>query len=131
MKHSFSGTARLLGAGSHPQRRRSVRNSLFLICELRSCSGLVVHRLPGLYSYSPPPNLTSTTDLKEAYFIPPYNYKYFLETFAKFLKATISFAMSVRQSVCPYEPSFHWTNFEGNLTFARFAENISKQFKFR
>ena len=127
-KHSFSGTARLPGAGSHPQRRRrSERNALFLICELRSSVlGLWFTDFLG-FILTFPPHLTSPTDLKEAHFIPTYNHKYFLGAFAKFLKATSSFAMSDR----PHRTSSHWTDFQENLTFARFAENLSKQFKFR
>jgi len=128
MKHLFSGTARLPGAGSHPQRRRrSERNALFLICELRSSVlGLWFTDFLG-FILTFIPHLTSPTDLKEAHFIPSYNHKYCWTHFAKLRKATIRLAMSVR----PHGTIYHWTDFQENFTFARSAENLTKQFKFR
>ena len=102
MKHSFSGTARLPRAGSHLQRRRSERNSLFLICEHRSSVlGLWFRDFLGFILTPPPPSNFNYGPVKEAHFIPSYNHKYFLGVFAKFLKATSSFVMPVRSSVCP------------------------------
>jgi hypothetical protein len=93
MKHSFSGIARLPGAGSHPQWRRSERNSLFLICEPRSAVlGLWFTNFLGFILTPPQSNFNYGPDGGVFY---PYH-KYFLGAFAKFLKAIRS-----SDHVCP------------------------------
>jgi hypothetical protein len=56
---------------------------------------------------------------------------YFLGAFAKFLKATISFAVSVGMSVTPHGTT--WLPLDGflwNIIFKYFFENLSRLFKF-
>jgi len=58
----------------------------------------------------------------------------FLGAFAKLRKATVSFVMSVRQSVCP-SICPHWINrllldgFSWNLIFEYFSNNLSRKFE--
>jgi hypothetical protein len=52
----------------------------------------------------------------------------FLGAFTKLRKATISFVMSVRPSVCMKELGFHWTDFDETWYLSFFRKSVEYRF---